>query len=386
MEFFNPEEEVLDIELTSYGKQLLSDGKFKPKYYSFSDENVIYNIQRSAKDGGSITQEERNNTATRITEDTPYIKVNPNKLPINYSDTINENPVIANLSTDSANALSDIISQKLKRFSDQKNNFETTKAKANSLGSLSTGNTLSPGMKIFIASSKLESAKSFFVPSNILEYNNHDTVNIPQIDVDMTLKSTIVDLNNPYDVSVPLTDFELENQLLVSSNQNLIGVLDNGIPIYKVPDLFIVLEESHGVASFYDTYEIEAYVVEDTTSTLTNNKEIRKLDRNLELYDLETRDNKLLSQEEKSEIFYNNSSVALIDIPINDPNKLNYYLDIFTDSNGLLAGNSICNYVEQLKALGFAADLFLDCPDKVPQSELGFDQYITNTGISENCP
>ena len=39
MQYFNPVEDVLDIQLTPYGKQLLSQGKFKPSQYSFSDED-----------------------------------------------------------------------------------------------------------------------------------------------------------------------------------------------------------------------------------------------------------------------------------------------------------------------------------------------------------
>ena len=42
MEFFNRKEEVIDIKLTQYGRKKYAEGKFSPKYYSFSDEDVIY--------------------------------------------------------------------------------------------------------------------------------------------------------------------------------------------------------------------------------------------------------------------------------------------------------------------------------------------------------
>jgi len=45
MTFFNIKEEVIDIELTQYGKQLLSMGKFKPAYYQFFDDDIIYDNQ-----------------------------------------------------------------------------------------------------------------------------------------------------------------------------------------------------------------------------------------------------------------------------------------------------------------------------------------------------
>lgn len=43
MSFFNKKEEVISIELTNYGRELLTKGTFKPVYYSFYDNEIIYN-------------------------------------------------------------------------------------------------------------------------------------------------------------------------------------------------------------------------------------------------------------------------------------------------------------------------------------------------------
>ena len=42
MTFFNPKEDVLDVRLTQLGKSKLSDGKLKPSYYLFFDDNILY--------------------------------------------------------------------------------------------------------------------------------------------------------------------------------------------------------------------------------------------------------------------------------------------------------------------------------------------------------
>ena len=42
MSFFDKKEDVIDLELTQYGKYLLSEGKLKPYYYAFFDDDVIY--------------------------------------------------------------------------------------------------------------------------------------------------------------------------------------------------------------------------------------------------------------------------------------------------------------------------------------------------------
>lgn len=45
MAFFNKKEDVLEVKLTQYGKQLLSRGDFQPYYYAFYDDDIIYDNQ-----------------------------------------------------------------------------------------------------------------------------------------------------------------------------------------------------------------------------------------------------------------------------------------------------------------------------------------------------
>ena len=47
MEFFNKKEEVIDIKLTQFGRYLLSKGELKPAFYSFHDDNIIYDVQKT---------------------------------------------------------------------------------------------------------------------------------------------------------------------------------------------------------------------------------------------------------------------------------------------------------------------------------------------------
>lgn len=42
MKFLDKKEQVLDIQLTQHGKRLLSNGSFKPHYYAFFDDDIIY--------------------------------------------------------------------------------------------------------------------------------------------------------------------------------------------------------------------------------------------------------------------------------------------------------------------------------------------------------
>ena len=85
MGFFDRKEEVIDIELTQYGKHLLSLGKFKPDQYAFFDDDILYDIKYSPS--GSDTpfdsknkndvEESQNISESRIKE-TPRPRVQYN--------------------------------------------------------------------------------------------------------------------------------------------------------------------------------------------------------------------------------------------------------------------------------------------------------------------
>ena len=45
MEFFDKKQDVIDLQLTQFGRYLLSLGKFKPVFYSFHDDDILYNVE-----------------------------------------------------------------------------------------------------------------------------------------------------------------------------------------------------------------------------------------------------------------------------------------------------------------------------------------------------
>ncbi len=68
MTFFDKKQDVLKIELTPYGRSLLSNGKLMPKYYAFFDDDIVYDI---AAIGGT---EEQNAIKNRIMNETPRLR------------------------------------------------------------------------------------------------------------------------------------------------------------------------------------------------------------------------------------------------------------------------------------------------------------------------
>ena len=70
MTFFNKKEEVYEIQLTSEGRRQLSLGKFKPKYYAFYDDEVLYDV------GYANASEKQNLAQDRILDNSIYPKLN----------------------------------------------------------------------------------------------------------------------------------------------------------------------------------------------------------------------------------------------------------------------------------------------------------------------
>ena len=68
MSFFDSKEEVFDVQLTQFGKKLLAMGVFRPTFYAFFDDDILYNAQKAG------FSEKQNQTESRIIKDTPKLK------------------------------------------------------------------------------------------------------------------------------------------------------------------------------------------------------------------------------------------------------------------------------------------------------------------------
>jgi|ETNvirnome_6_100_1030635.scaffolds.fasta_scaffold03051_2 hypothetical protein len=73
MEFFNKKEDVLDVQLTEYGKYLLSQGRMKPAYYAFFDDEVLYDLSASGDQNEAQKDVDR-----RIRYETPNLRPQSN--------------------------------------------------------------------------------------------------------------------------------------------------------------------------------------------------------------------------------------------------------------------------------------------------------------------
>tara|TARA_R100000030_G_scaffold61894_2_gene46818 strand:+ start:1519 stop:2517 length:999 start_codon:yes stop_codon:yes gene_type:complete len=69
--FLDKKEQVFDLKLTSYGHYLMSIGKFKPVFYSFYDDNILYD--KKYAHSASLFTENQNDIDNRI-DNTQYLE------------------------------------------------------------------------------------------------------------------------------------------------------------------------------------------------------------------------------------------------------------------------------------------------------------------------
>ena len=166
MEFFNKKEDVLDIQLTEYGKSLMAKGKLKPVYYAFFDDDILYDAS------GTGLVENQNAIEPRIQDDTPSLKV----ITTSTSDENRVNEFLNNLETAIGSSNSDP-AEATAVFKQQQSFKEKGKIAAYPLGRSSLNSKYNPAWKVEVLSEpEITTAQRYF--------NDNDYIdNTPQIDI-----------------------------------------------------------------------------------------------------------------------------------------------------------------------------------------------------------
>jgi hypothetical protein len=227
MTYFNQKEEVLQIELTQYGKHLLSRGKFKPVYYAFYDEDIIYDARYSGVD-------ESGGTAVERIKSTPRTKTQ-------YVFTGIEEQVRKNLET-IKNGDETVSSIKLLSTTDKHYVLN------NRLGNSFLGDIRAPSLNITMLNGEIEK-------TTLLQTGSLD--NIP------LLKIPLLDLK---DVEFKLS---AKKQDSVTSSENLkqIKTYSDGTAIILSEDYLLVEIIEKNVENEMKNFDIEMFLCEEDTES-----------------------------------------------------------------------------------------------------------------------
>ena len=245
MEFFNKKEEVLDLQLTQYGKYLLSIGKLNPAYYTLHDENVIYDSQFSQ--GTELQNEAR----VRIQSDTPSLKTQYNFVSL------------------------DSMQSKTADFQDDK---ERTGGVTRPLATSNIGSDKIPSWNISALGGMLLSGSTTSVISSSASAIVQE---IPQIGAEVTYRANPVMIGNTFtegeleEISLGLADGIPQDVLQGLDITFSTEVLSDGssFSIDKDDLILQIVEDNAPMGN--DNFEVEIFQVEtetDTTSGVTAEK------------------------------------------------------------------------------------------------------------------
>ena len=276
MSLFNSKEEVINIELTSYGKFLLSRGKFKPAYYSFHDEGVIYDSEFVG------LKENTNESEVRIQEETPQLK--PNYSFVSPKASINKD----------INQLS-ILKNKLELAS-TRNNLQYSEGIKEVLSNSTISNNYLPSWEIYNLSSQYSSVSSSTTTDDIPQFN----VNL-EIDVIKTNQDTLQ--NNPR-----LQNLSLLNDITYN------GVDEVYITVLK-PLVLKILENN--TDSNIDKFDVKIYKQNINDDATFSYNQLKFLQENV-------------NYDEENDLYVNISNVLSNQQEI-DNKYVEYYFDVKLD-------------------------------------------------------
>jgi hypothetical protein len=300
MSFFDKKEEVISIELTPYGRNLLSLGKLKPSYYAFFDDDVLYNIQAA---GGSETSAD---LKSRILNETPYLK--PNYLFKNLDDNIGRNEVY--------------LENEEVRYPSSDNKLYFLQKP---LGTCKEVSKESPAFKATFIQNSSSSGSKFITGS---EGGDQQIV---QVDVD-------------YDYTLSVKN---ENKQTTQEGVAFVrpefrsNVFDDGTYInVEFEKMIVQLFEDNGF-NLTDSFAVEVFKQDFADST--KYEQLKFLPKKAVI---------------QNDILMDDRDVDTIEPT---PEYVEYYFDFFVDKEIAIA--DICEGVNELKTKDIFIDLEIECPD-----------------------
>tara|TARA_R100001082_G_scaffold111194_1_gene93991 strand:+ start:1511 stop:2533 length:1023 start_codon:yes stop_codon:yes gene_type:complete len=321
MTYFNKKEDVIQIKLTQYGKHLLSKGKFKPVYYAFYDDSVLYD-----SDYAGFT-EVQSEIEPRIQEDTPALKVQHVAAGIetNFKKLTAPENFLSNYEKDLP--YPQPVDDKYYLFSSPP------------LGTTYLSVDDAPAFKVFAIDGLMKTTTNEDTAS-------HKILHIPQLHFDVEYKTSY---GNEDTHSTIAEDYR--------GSIKLGGVYNDGSLIKVEQDQLLIQISEDNVPFSNEHFDVEVFLIEEDESELVNNPGFGKpkVKENLKLLKFVRppeviRDNLLLDPQEEQPV-----NVEL------DPNYIGYYFDLYVDHE--IDPEVFCSVKRVDEIEDIFDDPIFECPD-----------------------
>lgn len=343
MSYLDPKERVIDLELTAYGRYLLSIGKMNPVFYAFFDDDVLYNGLYA-----NVT-ESQSTIEPRIQEETPRFSTQ-----VNFSS---RELAIYNAAPNVVNDLiigSDIEDQeqidkglvKVQAQPDRTEVFQQPLGKSNPR----TG--FAPAWNMIFYKAPLTGSVDY------LSGANGPIQNIPQLDVD--LKYSINRVAPGVDLDVASMATSIGNEGFADApgdfaSENTID-FEDGSSIFLTEDALILKIEESNTFFIRDNFDIECYEV----MTVDGEEKLTPLN------------------------FYQNQELLENDFDEGDgyePNTVEQYFTIEVDEE--INPDTICPFIKKDKTKNFFQTKIFSCEEYSLEDD--FDTYSDEDDTREIC-
>jgi hypothetical protein len=342
MEFFNKKEEVIDLQLTQYGKHLLSLGKLKPVYYAFYDDGIIY-------DSNYLSfNEPQYEAELRIQENTPNLK------PFHNFHSIEDEMKKA---IEAKNSGDSGLAQQLIEATPEKSQILIAPLAKSDLG-----NDKIPAWNITLLDGKMLPGST---TATLALSSSGVVLDIPQIEVQINYKVVVNELGGSttqtYTAAVMNGEIDgipqslLEQQLAGFDDINYdVKTFEDGTSFNITTNDLIVQVIEENVPYANDNFDIEVYGIRDNelqqgteTTTVTEVLPLRFLTEPDLIID---------------DILYDEEEINRSPIPDIDSSFVDYYFDFEADDE--IEASLICNKIKngEYDLYRFARRDF-ECPD-----------------------
>ena len=284
MSFFDDKQEVIKLELTTYGRFLLSRGKFKPVYYAFYDDDIIYDSLYAN------VSESQNSAQTRILDETPSLK-----------------PQTTFTSVEDSAKLNTLTVREIDKLKEEESQISADKNYALSLplANSSLSSDYAPAWTLNFLSGNISSSNPYIDNSDGLSGSLQPYLKLPQINLEDII----------FDIKRKQNDFSTEDgySFVYSVNSG-----DNNYS-YSMKEDGVLLDISElNVDNLNKNFDIEIFIEEEQLMNGTNEKK------------------KILKQLSFAKENVNIINNILLDNPVTfdsveNENSVEYYLDITID-------------------------------------------------------
>ena len=225
MEFFNKKEEVIDLRLTQFGRYLLSKGKLNPKFYSFFDDDVMYDAEKAG------ISEPQNESEKRIQNETP---------------TMHHQVSFSSLEKEFNNNYNKVLSGESTAFSkDVQRSAEKHFALPQPIGTSKFDSEFSPSWSVQFLNGAISGTVDYI---NLSEKNGgRNTQIVPQIPTGMLVR--MIDVSDSSENEEEMEDGFADSNFVLESDED---------------DVFILLkiEENNGLFQ-KKNFDIELFEIEE---------------------------------------------------------------------------------------------------------------------------